>query len=365
MMTIGELMADLILRIVLGALVVLVALGIGLWLRLLAVRRLKKTVLDNWLIQTIGVLIVVPTFILGVAALLLILSKSGDLIGTVWSAITAGVQGKDIADTVRSLVGHTIGTLLIVVLGIGIARTIMRLTIGRLGEQRLDINLRTLIGRIIYAIIVIILVFWILSLWQVSFDVPVTVIGAISVAITFAVQDILKDLVAGLYILLERPFHIGDQITTATYTGVVENVELRATRIRLATGEELTLPNTMVFGGIVINNTRFDERRASIRLTMREEEFSKEETPDQILKTVREIENVLVKPEPAIYVSRYSGTFDSATGATVSNNIQMVVLTARFWIATGHYSTVTEVMSALHHALPNVDLLVEDAGGNV
>lgn len=364
-MTNGELMADLLWRVVLGALVVLVALGIGLWLRHLAVRRLKKTVLDNWLIQTIGVLIVIPTLILGVAALLLILSKSADLIGTVWSAITAGLQGKDIANGVRDLAGRVIITALIVVLGIGTARTIMRLTIGRLGEQRLDINLRTLIGRIIYSLVVIILVFWILSLWQVSFDVPVTVIGAISLAVTFAVQDILKDLVAGLYILLERPFHIGDQITTATYTGMVENVELRATRIRLATGEELTLPNALIFGGIVINNTRFNERRASIRLTMREEEFNKEETPTQILKAVREIENVLVKPEPSVYLSRYSSTFDSTTGATASNNITLAVLSIRFWIATGHYSTVTEVMSALHHAMPNVDLLVEDAGGNV
>jgi small-conductance mechanosensitive channel len=364
-MTSGELMGDLILRIVLGALVVLVALGIGLWLRHLAVRRLKRTVLDAWLVQTIGVLIVIPALILGVAGLLLILSMGIDLINYVWSAITAGLQGKDIADAVRNLAGRVIFTLLIVVLGIGTARTIMRLTIGRLGEQRLDINLRTLIGRIIYSIVIIILVFWLLSLWQVSFDVPVTVIGAISVAVTFAVQDILKDLVAGLYILLERPFHIGDQITTATYTGVVENVELRATRIRLATGEEMTIPNAMIFGGIVVNNTRFDERRASITLTMPQDEFNKEETPAQILKIAREVENVLMKPEPAVFVSRYSGTFGGTTGSTTGYNVQIVILTLRFWIATGHYTTVTEVMSALHRVLPNVDLLVEDAGGNV
>ncbi len=364
-MILGVLMFETIVRIVLGALVVLVALGIGLWLRYLAVRRLKKTVLDDWLVQTIGVLIVIPTLLLGVVALLFILAKGTDLAYAVWSTITAGLQGKDIADAVRNLVGHIIITLLIVVLGIGTARTIMRLTIGRLGNERLDINLRTLIGRIVYSVIVIIVVFWVLSLWQISFDVPVTVIGALSVALTFSIQDILKDLVAGLYLLLERPFHIGDQITTATYTGMVENIELRATRIRLATGEEMTLPNAMIFGGIVVNNSRFDERRASITLTLPQEEFNKEEMPDQILKIVREIDDVLVKPEPAIYVSRYSGTFGGNTGATTGYTTQIVILTLRFWIATGHYTTVTEVISALHRVLPNVDLLVEDPGGNV
>jgi small-conductance mechanosensitive channel len=366
----GETVTNLVLSIILTILVVAVALGFALWLRRLVVRRLKKTVLDDWLVQTIGVLVMIPVVIAGFVLVSLTITLSVDFLVTVWNKLTAGLRASDIANGVRDL----IETLLIIVLAVGVGRTLMRLVVGRLGEQRLDINIRTLIGRISYGLIVLICIFWILSLWSVSITVPVTVISALSVAVAFAIQDILKDLVAGLYILFERPFHIGDQITVANYTGRVESVEVRATKLRLTSGEEMTIPNALVFGGTVVNNTQFEERRATVTLTMPQQDFDKEKTPAMILKTVRELENVLVKPEPFVYVVHYTSSATAGTaGAAVGGSSDesagtaggTVVLSLRFWMPTGRYQTVTEVMSALHEALPGVDLLVEESGGNV
>jgi small-conductance mechanosensitive channel len=370
----GGTVTDLVLSIILTILVVAVALGFALWLRQLVVRRLKKTVLDNWLVQTIGVLVMIPVVIAGFVLVSLTVTLSIDFLVTVWNKLTAGLRASDIANGLWAIVWDLIETLLIIVLAVGVGRTLMRLVVGRLGEQRLDINIRTLIGRISYGLIVLICIFWILSLWNVSITVPVTVISALSVAVAFAIQDILKDLVAGLYILFERPFHIGDQITVANYTGRVESVEVRATKLRLTSGEEMTIPNALVFGGTVVNNTQFDERRATIALTMPQQDFDKEKTPAKILKTVRELENVLVKPEPFVYVVHYTssataGTAGAAAGGSSDESAGtaggMVVLNLRFWMPTGRYQTVTEVMSALHEVLPDVDLVVEESGGNV
>ena len=358
-------MTNTILSVVLSILVVGFALGIALWLRHMVVQRLKKTVLDAWLIQTIGVLVTIPVIILGFVLLSFSITMSVDFITTLWNTLTAGLQQRDIADAIRTILKDLIITILIIILGIGVGRTLMRVIVGRLGAERIDINIRTLIGRIFYALIIMVSVFWILSLWQVSIAVPIAVISAISVAFTFSIQNILMDLVAGLYILFERPFHIGDLITIATYTGKVENVELRATKIRLTSGEEITVPNAMIFGGIAVNNSRFDERRAAITITLPQEEFNKDEMPAAILKVVRETENVLVKPEPHIYVNRYSGAFAGATGANTGYTSQVVVLTLRFWMPEGRYDTVTEVMSVLHKTMPDLDLQVEDSGGNV
>src|SRR5260370_5575875 len=52
-------------QIIFSALIILVALGIGLFLRRILVRRLHKTVLDNWLIQLLGALVVIPPLIVG------------------------------------------------------------------------------------------------------------------------------------------------------------------------------------------------------------------------------------------------------------------------------------------------------------
>ena len=355
-----------VLRIVLLVVIVLADLGIGYFARRLAVRRMKTTVLDDWVIHTIGIAILVPFILIAIVLVLFFISTDFNFLATFWSTITKNLKTSDIANSLLNILGNIVLTLLIIGLGVGIGRTVMKLVIGgRLAEQRLDINIRTLLARVVYGVVITIIVFWILSLWQVSIAVPVTVISALTVAFTFAIQDILKDLVAGLYILVERPFHIGDQITTATYTGEVENVQLRATRLRLVSGEDVSIPNALVFGGTVVNNTQYHERRATITLSMPQEEFDKEKTPAFILKIVREMENVLVKPEPHIAVSRFSGTFGGTTGSTTGYTAQIVTLTLRFWMPGGRYETVTEVMCALHKVLPNVDLLVESSGGDV
>ena len=59
-------MTDLTTQIIIIVASLLVALGIGLLLRYLLVRRLKKTVLDNWLIQIFGFLIIIPPVIAGI-----------------------------------------------------------------------------------------------------------------------------------------------------------------------------------------------------------------------------------------------------------------------------------------------------------
>ncbi len=96
-------MADIILKIILSILIVGFALGIGLLLRRLVVRRLKKTVLDDWLIQTIGVLITIPVIILGLVLLSFSITMSVDIITTLWNTLTTGLQQRDIANGIRTI----------------------------------------------------------------------------------------------------------------------------------------------------------------------------------------------------------------------------------------------------------------------
>ena len=361
-------MTNVIWQIVLPIVIVLVDLLIGYLVRRWAVRRMKTTVLDDWAIHTIGIAILVPFLLIGIVVVLFFLSPDFNFLSSFWKNLTSELKNATITNSLLGILGNIVLTLLIIGLGVGIGRTVMRLvTGGRLAENRLDINIRTLLGRIIYGITLMVIVFWILSLWQVSIAVPVAVISGLTVAVTFAIQDILKDLVAGMYILVEHPFHIGDQITTASYTGHVENVQLRATRLRLVSGEEVTIPNALVFGGIVINNSEFEQRRATISLILLQEAFHEDETPAQVLKVVKEMEHVLVKPEPTVAVSRFTGMTGGFTEASTgyTGPGKAVFLTLRFWMPEGRYQTVTEVMCALHKALPDADLVVQSSGGDI
>jgi small-conductance mechanosensitive channel len=334
------------MRIVLTVFVALLALIVGLLLRLLLVRRLKQTVLDNWLIQTLGVIVVLVPLIIAGAATPFILDSTN----VYWQKLNDSLQ-QLISNPINlaPLVWSIVQVPLVLVLGVGIARTLSKLVLRN--QSHLDINLRTLISRICYIITLLITGFWILTLLQISVTVPVAVIGSLAVAGAFAIQDILKDLVAGFYILMERPFHIGDEINTASYTGQVEDIQIRATKLRLVSGEQVTIPNSMVFGGVVVNNTFYGERRATITATMPQEEYKREETPELMLKTLQEIDTVMVKPEPAVFITGYTG--------------KQVTLTIRFWIANRQLATVSEVMYTLRTVLPDVDFAVLESAGNV
>ncbi|HEU0168992.1 MAG TPA: mechanosensitive ion channel domain-containing protein, partial [Chloroflexota bacterium] len=78
-------------------------------------------------------------------------------------------------------------------------------------------------------------------------------LGAMSLAITFAVQDVLKNLVAGLYLLWEHPFEIGDAIKVKDVTGSVEDIQIRTTILRAENGQLIVVPNGVLFTEIVIN----------------------------------------------------------------------------------------------------------------
>ena len=342
-----------ITNIFFSILTALIAISIGLLLRRLLIHRLKNTVLDNWIIQTLGIIIILPPLIIGAVAVLFIVGDGA--ITFTWQTLVQGLPTPVV--NVIGLAWVFIETVLVIVLGVGIARTLMKITVRGLGENRIDINIRTLIGRIFYIITVLITIFLILAIWHVAIELPVAVLGTLTVAIVFAIQDILKDLVAGFYILMEHPFHIGDQITigdetkSASHTGVVEDVQIRATKLRIVSGEQVTVPNALVFGGIVINNSFYGERRVTITVTLPQQEFVKDETVDQIIKALKGIETVAVKPEPTAMITGYTGN--------------SITLTVRYWIANRQLSTISEVMYTLRTILPNADLAILEPAGNI
>jgi small-conductance mechanosensitive channel len=83
----------------------------------------------------------------------------------------------------------------------------------------------------------------------------VAVAGAVGLAFSLAIQDILKNFFSGIYLLLERPFRVGDTIRVKDQQGVVENIGVRTTQLRTAENVQVLVPNATVFGEVVSNHT--------------------------------------------------------------------------------------------------------------
>ena len=87
-------------------------------------------------------------------------------------------------------------------------------------------------------------------------------LGIGSVAIGFAFKDILQNWLAGLLILIQRPFGVGDQIVVNGFEGTVEWIETRATIIAMYDGRRAIIPNADVYSNAVTVNTARPTRRS-------------------------------------------------------------------------------------------------------
>jgi small conductance mechanosensitive channel len=87
-------------------------------------------------------------------------------------------------------------------------------------------------------------------------------LGIGSIAVGFAFKDILQNWLAGLLLLLRRPFRQGDQIVVGKHEGTVERIESRATLIRTYDGKRVIIPNSNVYTESVTVNTAFEQRRS-------------------------------------------------------------------------------------------------------
>lgn len=95
-----------------------------------------------------------------------------------------------------------------------------------------------------------------------------TGLGISSVVIALAAQDIAKSFLAGISIISDRPFEIGDFILVGTYSGTVEDITFRTTRIRDAENQVIVLPNSMLTTANIINATKREKRRFYLLLTL-------------------------------------------------------------------------------------------------
>jgi small-conductance mechanosensitive channel len=127
----------------------------------------------------------------------------------------------------------------------------------------------------------------------------VTGLGLGSIALGFALKDILSNLVSGLLILLTHAFKIDDQIVVGETEGTVERIEVHATQIRTYDGRLVLVPNGEIFTGRVTNNTASPHRRASVFVYLNYRQ-DLQRAASIILTTMSSVPGVATEPAPSM-----------------------------------------------------------------
>jgi small conductance mechanosensitive channel len=126
-------------------------------------------------------------------------------------------------------------------------------------------------------------------------------LGIGGVAIGFAFKDVLQNLLAGLLLLITRPFRVGDQIVSGSHEGTIEDILVRSTLLRTYDNRVVHIPNSELFTSRVTVNTANDRRRHSLLVTG-PRPASVEAFKQQLLAVMPGLDGLLAEPAPEVLI---------------------------------------------------------------
>lgn len=199
---------------------------------------------------------------------------------------------------------------------------------------------------------------------------PANIIGTLGiggVAIGFAFKDIFENFLAGILILVTRPFRIGDQVVYGAYEGTVEEIHTRATYLKTHDGRRVVIPNAQLFTNSVTVNTAFGTRRLEfdVKVSARD---SVEAARGIISRVLAGNEDVLPNPRADVVVIGFDATSTTLRARWWSSSRVGDVLLTQDRVLTAALKALGESGVALNQpvlspagATPQPDL-AKDAG---
>jgi small conductance mechanosensitive channel len=151
-----------------------------------------------------------------------------------------------------------------------------------------------------YALVVVGLV---MALDQLGINVGAALagIGVAGVAVGFAAQDTLANIIAGFVIFWDKPFIVGDWIWVADQYGMVQDITMRTTRIRTRQNTYVILPNKTIIDTVLENRSQHGRMRVDVPVGIAYKEDVRQ-ARNVLLEAVSEIPDILSDPPPTIVV---------------------------------------------------------------
>jgi len=207
-----------------------------------------------------------------------------------------------------------VSAIVIFLVALYLAKLAAKATRKALEYRKTDPELILLLSRVAHWSIAIMGI--IAALQQVNFNVSsfIAGLGIVGFTLSFAFQDIAKNFISGVLLLIQQPFDIGDGIDVAGVGGTVENIELRSTSLRTWDGKLVIIPNADVYAGSITNYSKSPKRRVQINVGVAYDS-DLEQVATIAKDAVSVIDGVQETPAPTVYFNAFA---DSSINCTIS-----------------------------------------------
>ena len=210
-----------------------------------------------------------------------------------------------VVEQLTGYAGNLLSGLVIIILGFwfsGRISSIIRTRLSRI--KSVDATLSPVIASVIRYIILLIAFVAGLGSFGIETTSIIAVIGAAGLAVGLALQGTLSNVAAGVMLLFLRPFKVGDWMETGTVSGTVNEIGLFSTIINTFDNIYISVPNSSIWGSIIINHSKYNTRRMDLDIGI-----SYETDLDYAEKTLMALvsdDRVLVEPAPQFLVVAYA-----------------------------------------------------------
>jgi len=179
-------------------------------------------------------------------------------------ALYAGQENLTFPSKLQHIVTNSLSTLILLQVGLWAGRSVrfyLELKEMERGPDRVFAGSLDIINFVARMLIWSLLALVALENFGINITALLAGLGVGGVAVALALQNVLGDLFASLSIALDKPFVVGDSLNIDTYTGCVEHIGIKTTRLRSEGGEQIILSNADILKSRVRNFGRMPEQR--------------------------------------------------------------------------------------------------------
>jgi small conductance mechanosensitive channel len=237
---------------------------------------------------------------------------------------------------------QVIYAIIILIIGLIIARWLGNMITRVCESRKLDITLSRFLGNVVRLTVLAFVLIVVLGKFGIAMTPFVAAIGAVAFGSSLALAGLLSNYGAGLSIIITRPFVVGDTIKIQGVSGVVEEIGLATTRLSTEDGEQITIPNKHIVGEILINS--FENKVVEMSIGISYDDDA-QKAIDAIQTVLQNIPEIVTEPAPQIGIEEFADS---------SVNIGM-----RYWVPTKKYFQILyQANLAVYNALAQAGITI-------
>jgi small conductance mechanosensitive channel len=195
-----------------------------------------------------------------------------------------------------------LGALIVLALGVLIARRVGAMVEGVMLRHHIDVTLSRFVGGGIKMLLVVMVAIIAMNQLGISVTPFVAAVGAVSLGAGLALQGLLSNYSSGVSIIVTRPFVVGDTITVQGVTGVVKSVQLGSTILSNEDGVQISIPNKYIVGEIIQNSFADSIIETSVNIAYRSDPLQAIALIRQALDSLQSVDS---KHVPQVGIDRF------------------------------------------------------------